>query len=85
MFLYFLVFSYCKKIYPKLNISNIVEANEKVLFKNWCKVGSSECDTEKKVVPYRCLGRKDFHFFSFLCFFLLRNPSNVMFMVENVT
>lgn len=46
---------YCQKVYPKLNISNIVEANDKVLFKNWCKVGSSECDTEKKVVPFRCL------------------------------
>ena len=77
------MFSYCQKVYPKLNISNIVEANDKVLFKNWCKVGSSECDTEKKVVPFRCLGKKDFHVFVLLHYILLQNTSLVRLKISH--
>lgn len=47
--------SLCQKMYPKLNITNIVEANDPVEFKNWCAPGSSQCDEVRKVVPYRCL------------------------------
>ena len=60
MFVHFSIiflFSFCQKIYPKLNITNIVEANDPVEFKNWCSPGSSQCDYERKVVPYRCLGK----------------------------
>lgn len=46
---------YCQKAYPNLNITNIVEANKETKIKNWCKQGSKQCTTEKKVVPYRCL------------------------------
>ena len=56
-----LVPRYCQKIYPKLNISNIVEANEKVVIQNWCKTDSKECNIEKKVVPYRCLGKRYYY------------------------
>lgn len=46
---------YCQKKYPKLNITNIVEANKGVMFKNWCEPGRVQCTDAKKVVPYRCL------------------------------
>jgi len=47
--------SYCSKIYPNLNITNIVEANNKIEFTTWCAPGSKQCDGVKKVNPYRCL------------------------------
>jgi len=46
---------YCQKVYPKLNISNIVEANHPVKIDNWCKPGQKECTIKEKVTPYRCL------------------------------
>ena len=47
--------NYCKKVYPELNVSNIVESNDPVLFNNWCEPKQSECNVMKQVVPYRCL------------------------------
>ena len=48
--------NYCKKIYPNLNVTNIVESNEPVVFHNWCEPEQTKkCDTVKEVVPYRCL------------------------------
>jgi len=49
------VVSYCKKVYPTLNVINIVEVNEPVLFNNWCEPGQTECTTLGQVVPYKCL------------------------------
>lgn len=49
------VLRYCKKRYPSLNITNIVEANEPVKFNNWCQPGHAQCDQAKEVTPYRCL------------------------------
>lgn len=46
---------YCQKMYPKLNITNIVEANTPQTFNNWCQSGQSQCTEAKEVVPYRCL------------------------------
>lgn len=46
---------HCQTTYPKLNITNIVEANEALKFNNWCKPGDVQCTIEKEVVPYRCL------------------------------
>jgi len=46
---------YCQKMYPKLNITNIVEANTPQKFNNWCRSGESQCTQAKEVVPYRCL------------------------------
>uniref|UniRef100_T2MFP9 Amyloid-like protein 1 n=1 Tax=Hydra vulgaris TaxID=6087 RepID=T2MFP9_HYDVU len=46
---------YCQKTYPKLNISNVVEANTAVKFKNWCQPGIQQCSVTKRVVPFRCL------------------------------
>lgn len=47
--------SFCKKIYPKLNVTNIVEANKDVQFNNWCDEGSVNCHQKEVVTPYRCL------------------------------
>jgi len=46
---------YCQKVYPKLNITNIVEANKAAKIDNWCKPGDGQCKEVKKVIPYRCL------------------------------
>lgn len=46
---------YCQHVYPKLNISNIVEANSPVTIKNWCKPDNKECTETREVIPYRCL------------------------------
>lgn len=46
---------YCRKVYPKLNITNIVEANKPTKINNWCKPGDKQCKEVRKVVPYRCL------------------------------
>jgi amyloid beta A4 protein len=47
---------YCQKMYPKLNITNIVEANKPTKIPNWCPPGDDkQCKEVKKVVPYRCL------------------------------
>jgi phage host-nuclease inhibitor protein Gam len=48
---------YCKKMYPKLDITNIVEASEKVTIENWCRHGHERCHHHGShtVRPYRCL------------------------------
>lgn len=46
---------YCQKMFPKLNITNIVEANRPQDFNNWCRSGEKQCTEAKSVVPYRCL------------------------------
>lgn len=49
------VLSYCKKVYPKLDIRNIVEANQGVTIEKWCDPTKKDCTVSKEVVPYRCL------------------------------
>jgi amyloid beta A4 protein len=46
---------YCQKVYPKLNITNIVEANKPTKIDNWCKPGAKQCEEALKVIPFRCL------------------------------
>ncbi|XP_056296502.1 amyloid-like protein 2 isoform X2 [Pseudoliparis swirei] len=51
------VLQYCQEMYPELQITNVVEANQPIRIENWCK------KKEKKVckghahivVPYKCL------------------------------
>jgi len=45
----------CQLVYPKLNITNIVEDNKKTEIPNFCTPGGKQCDKGKKIVPYRCL------------------------------
>uniref|UniRef100_A0A8V0Y2C8 Amyloid-beta A4 protein n=1 Tax=Gallus gallus TaxID=9031 RepID=A0A8V0Y2C8_CHICK len=44
------------KVYPELQITNVVEANQPVTIQNWCKRGWKQCNGHPHiVVPYRCL------------------------------
>uniref|UniRef100_A0A672QX23 Amyloid-beta A4 protein n=1 Tax=Sinocyclocheilus grahami TaxID=75366 RepID=A0A672QX23_SINGR len=50
------ILQYCQEVYPDLQITNVVEANQPVSIQNWCKMGRHHCRSHTRiVVPYRCL------------------------------
>ncbi|XP_016042218.1 amyloid-beta precursor protein isoform X5 [Erinaceus europaeus] len=50
------ILQYCQQVYPELQITNVVEANQPVTIQNWCKRGRKQCKTHAHIViPYRCL------------------------------
>ncbi|XP_054569615.1 amyloid-beta precursor protein isoform X6 [Eptesicus fuscus] len=50
------ILQYCQEVYPELQITNVVEANQPVTIQNWCKRGRKQCKTHgHMVIPYRCL------------------------------
>ncbi|XP_019740241.1 amyloid beta A4 protein-like isoform X2 [Hippocampus comes] len=50
------ILNYCQEVYPELQITNVVEANQPVSIQNWCKTGRKQCRSHNYiVVPYRCL------------------------------
>ncbi|TFK02610.1 amyloid-beta A4 protein isoform X3 [Terrapene carolina triunguis] len=50
------ILQYCQEVYPELQITNVVEANQPVTIQNWCKRGRKQCKSHPHiVVPYRCL------------------------------
>uniref|UniRef100_G3NGM2 Amyloid-beta A4 protein n=1 Tax=Gasterosteus aculeatus aculeatus TaxID=481459 RepID=G3NGM2_GASAC len=50
------ILQYCQEVYPEMQITNVVEANQPVSIQNWCKKGRKQCRTHTHiVVPYRCL------------------------------
>ncbi|XP_058152117.1 amyloid-beta precursor protein isoform X12 [Dasypus novemcinctus] len=50
------ILQYCQEVYPELQITNVVEANQPVTIQNWCKRGRKQCKTHARIViPYRCL------------------------------
>ncbi|KAM7375094.1 hypothetical protein PAMA_014265 [Pampus argenteus] len=50
------ILQYCQEVYPELQITNVVEANQPVSIQNWCKKGRKQCHSYMHiVVPYRCL------------------------------
>ncbi|XP_030060134.1 amyloid-beta precursor protein isoform X2 [Microcaecilia unicolor] len=50
------ILQYCQEVYPDLQITNVVEANQPVTIQNWCKRGRKQCKSHPHiVVPYRCL------------------------------
>uniref|UniRef100_A0A7M4F553 Amyloid-beta A4 protein n=2 Tax=Crocodylia TaxID=1294634 RepID=A0A7M4F553_CROPO len=50
------ILQYCQEVYPELQITNVVEANQPVTIQNWCKRGRKQCKSQPHiVVPYRCL------------------------------
>lgn len=50
------ILQYCQEVYPELQITNVVEANQPVSISNWCKKGRRQCRSHAHiVVPYRCL------------------------------
>lgn len=45
------------QMYPDLQITNVVEANQPVSIDNWCQRGKKQCKGHTHiVVPYKCLG-----------------------------
>ncbi|XP_035378955.1 amyloid beta (A4) precursor protein b isoform X3 [Electrophorus electricus] len=50
------ILQYCQEVYPDLQITNVVEANQPVSIQNWCRKGRRQCRSHTHiVVPYRCL------------------------------
>ncbi|KAJ8283098.1 hypothetical protein COCON_G00056170 [Conger conger] len=50
------ILQYCQEVYPELQITNVVEANQPISIQNWCKKGHKQCRSHLHiVVPYRCL------------------------------
>nr|AFN73055.1 amyloid beta precursor protein b [Danio rerio] len=50
------ILKYCQEVYPDLQITNVVEANQPVSIQNWCKMGRRQCRSHTHiVVSYRCL------------------------------
>ncbi|KAM4731780.1 amyloid-beta A4 protein-like isoform 2-T2 [Anableps anableps] len=50
------ILQYCQEVYPDLQITNVVEANQPISIPNWCKKGRKQCQSHTHiVVPYRCL------------------------------
>ncbi|XP_051174949.1 amyloid-beta-like protein isoform X2 [Leptopilina boulardi] len=50
------ILKYCKKAYPKRDITNIVESSHYIRISGWCKPGKSKCKLSRWIKPYRCLG-----------------------------
>ncbi|XP_005619608.1 amyloid-like protein 2 isoform X3 [Canis lupus familiaris] len=48
------VLQYCQEMYPELQITNVMEANEPVSVDNWCRRDKKQCKTHV-VVPFKCL------------------------------
>ncbi|KAI3354046.1 hypothetical protein L3Q82_018601 [Scortum barcoo] len=50
------VLQYCQEMYPELQITNVVEANQPIRIENWCKNEKKVCKGHAHiVVPYKCL------------------------------
>uniref|UniRef100_A0A8D3E7S4 Amyloid-like protein 2 n=1 Tax=Scophthalmus maximus TaxID=52904 RepID=A0A8D3E7S4_SCOMX len=50
------VLQYCQEMYPELQITNVVEANQPIRIENWCKKEKEVCKGHAHiVVPYKCL------------------------------
>lgn len=52
------ILDYCKKAYPKLEITNIVESTHSYTIDDWCKVDHDKCQESYFIKPYRCLEGK---------------------------
>ncbi|EYB95341.1 hypothetical protein Y032_0161g3379 [Ancylostoma ceylanicum] len=49
------ILKYCKKAYPKLNITNIVEYSHEVAIEKWCREEGTPCKWTHTVRPYQCI------------------------------
>uniref|UniRef100_A0A8C6CFJ2 Amyloid beta like protein 2 n=1 Tax=Monodon monoceros TaxID=40151 RepID=A0A8C6CFJ2_MONMO len=48
------VLQYCQEMYPELQITNVMEANQPVSVDNWCRRDEKQCKTHI-VIPFKCL------------------------------
>ena len=54
----FFCFFFLRQMYPELQITNVVEANQPIRIENWCKKEKKVCKGHAHiVVPYKCLGK----------------------------
>jgi amyloid beta A4 protein len=49
------ILDYCRKAYPKRDVTNIVESSHYFRIENWCRVGQKKCKGTHIVKPYRCV------------------------------
>uniref|UniRef100_A0A0N5ABF1 A4_EXTRA domain-containing protein n=1 Tax=Syphacia muris TaxID=451379 RepID=A0A0N5ABF1_9BILA len=49
------ILKYCKRAYPALQITNIVEYSHEVKINGWCKEEGSPCKWQFTVRPYQCI------------------------------
>ncbi|VDM11524.1 unnamed protein product, partial [Wuchereria bancrofti] len=50
------ILKYCRKAYPKLDVTNIVEYSHEVEIPGWCREQGSSCRWTHTVRPYQCIG-----------------------------
>ncbi|XP_049712441.1 amyloid beta precursor like protein 2 isoform X4 [Elephas maximus indicus] len=48
------VLQYCQEMYPELQITNVMEANQPVSIENWCRRDKKQCRSHI-VTPFKCL------------------------------
>uniref|UniRef100_A0A8C5UWQ6 Amyloid beta like protein 2 n=1 Tax=Microcebus murinus TaxID=30608 RepID=A0A8C5UWQ6_MICMU len=48
------VLQYCQEMYPELQITNVMEANQPVSIDNWCRRDKKQCKSHI-VIPFKCL------------------------------
>nr|XP_008516927.1 PREDICTED: amyloid-like protein 2 isoform X4 [Equus przewalskii] len=48
------VLQYCQEMYPELQITNVMEANQPVSVDNWCRRDRKQCRSHI-VIPFKCL------------------------------
>ncbi|XP_007456648.1 PREDICTED: amyloid-like protein 2 isoform X4 [Lipotes vexillifer] len=48
------VLQYCQEMYPELQITNVMEANQPVSVDSWCRRDKKQCKTHI-VIPFKCL------------------------------
>ncbi|XP_049634184.1 amyloid beta precursor like protein 2 isoform X2 [Suncus etruscus] len=49
-----MILQYCQEMYRKLQITNVVEANQEVTIDNWCLRDQKQCQSHQ-VTPFKCL------------------------------
>ncbi|EGT30074.1 CBN-APL-1 protein [Caenorhabditis brenneri] len=49
------ILKYCRKAYPSMNITNIVEYSHEVSISDWCREEGSPCKWTHSVRPYHCI------------------------------
>lgn len=57
-YLIYIICFFFQQMYPELQITNVVEANQPIRIENWCKKEKKVCKGHAHiVVPYKCLGK----------------------------
>uniref|UniRef100_A0A0N4ZW97 A4_EXTRA domain-containing protein n=1 Tax=Parastrongyloides trichosuri TaxID=131310 RepID=A0A0N4ZW97_PARTI len=49
------ILKYCRKVFPNLNVTNIVEYSHEERIENWCSEETKQCKYNHTIRPYRCI------------------------------